>query len=117
MPCHKTTFRPFSCALCLLTAMAFIGLVYRSGNVGLSHKSFAVFKVKPETAVDSFYYEQEEENNEAKCELPLHVQNYFESGVPELFISTLTQLSLKRLSLQLGTTKKPHYIVYRSLLI
>jgi hypothetical protein len=117
MACKKTIFRPFSCALSLLTVLAFIGLALRSGDGGLSHKSFAVYKLKQERTVDSLCFEQEEEGNEVKFELPLHGQSKVELNAPDLFISVLSQLSLKHLTLNLNTNKQPHYILYRSLII
>lgn len=117
MASKKTHFRSFTCLLSWLTVLAFIGLAFNSGDSGLSHKTFAVYKLKQERTVDALCFDQEEEGNEVKFEPPPYGQNKVELNAPNLFISTLSQLSLKHFTLKLNTHKQPHYILYRSLII
>lgn len=95
MNCKKTRFRPLSCALCLLTAMAFIGLVCRISNLGSRHSSSPVYQEKQSVISDNFCFEQEEDSDGQKTEHSLHglnKQTQLDSG---FFISELRSIDFK----------------------
>jgi len=97
--------------------MAFICLVCGTSEIGLPNKSKPVYKVKQETPVNSLCFEQEEEGDEVKFDLPVHEHAYIYLSSPEDLASDLQQLNQRRSLFNQTVNKHPHYILYRSLII
>jgi len=113
----KTHFCPFTCVLSWLTMLALLGLVFRPGDSGLSHKSLPEYKLKQEKTIDSLCFELQEEDRDAKSELPLNGPIHHELKQAMGFISELSPLRLNRFSGELKTKQPPYYIFHRSLII
>jgi len=102
--------------------MAFIGLVCRTGEIGLSNKSKPVYKLKQESPVNSLCFEQEEEEeeeegDEVKFEPTVHELTCRHLSSLKDLASFLQQLELRSSLFNQTFNKHPHYILYRSLII
>jgi len=97
--------------------MAFIGLVCKTGEIDLSNKSKPVYKVKQETSVNPLCFEQEEEGDELKFELPVHEPGSGHLSSTEGLASFHLQLRQGSSLLNQRVNKQAHYILYKSLII
>jgi hypothetical protein len=113
----KNKFRPFSCALSLLTLAALIGFVCNSGDLGVPNRSHAAFKAKQENTILPLCVEQEEENNAAYDQHHWQEQNANTSYFIEPFTSSYKEVYVNRQALPVNSNKLPHYILFRSMII
>lgn len=117
MFCKTNTFRPLSCALSLLTVLAFICLIGNSTEFGRPDRSVTKVKIKQNHSIQNSCSEPEEEIEEVKLELPkeLPCTGQSESRVPTaiaFFYHHITAYGSQPV-----LKKRPPYIVYHALII